>query len=268
MHAAAVFSLDPRRADEVLRTNQRATEIVFGEAVRLGLDPVVHVSSTVALTRRGGSDQSLPLGDIDLPYARSKRASEEVARDLQAQGPPVVSVYPGAVYGPHDPYLGDQLTRLMWVANGMLPFWPSGGALYVDVRDVARVVSAVMQPAEGPRRFVVPGHHVDGDMTHRAVSVATGLRRPHVRMPVKVAQLATHALDSLQRRLPPKVAVPAGREGVMLFARNTHFDDSPAREQLGIGPIPFEDSVRDSLRWLAETGRLRSRVARKVLAQR
>jgi nucleoside-diphosphate-sugar epimerase len=82
VHAAAVYSFDPRRATEVRRTNLRAAELVLRQAVAQGLDPVVHVSSTVALTRYGGSAAPLPLGDIVLPYIQSKIDSERVAREL------------------------------------------------------------------------------------------------------------------------------------------------------------------------------------------
>src|SRR5262245_52343977 len=47
VHAAGIFSLDPRRSEDMRRTNQRATELVLSSAVDRGLDPVVHVSTTV-----------------------------------------------------------------------------------------------------------------------------------------------------------------------------------------------------------------------------
>jgi dihydroflavonol-4-reductase len=49
LHAAAVFTTDPRAASRIRATNVRAVEIVLGAAVRVGLDPVVHVSSYTAL---------------------------------------------------------------------------------------------------------------------------------------------------------------------------------------------------------------------------
>jgi nucleoside-diphosphate-sugar epimerase len=61
----------------------------------------------------------LPLGDVELPYARSKIASEQVARRLQDAGAPVVTIYPGGVYGPHDPYRGEQSETLRWVLLGL-----------------------------------------------------------------------------------------------------------------------------------------------------
>src|SRR5262245_32486588 len=49
LHAASVFSMDTRRADEMRSVNVRGTEVVLGTARRLGLDPLVYVSSELAL---------------------------------------------------------------------------------------------------------------------------------------------------------------------------------------------------------------------------
>src|SRR5215470_11578099 len=40
LHAASVFSLDARKAGEMNAVNVRGTEVVFGAAHRLGLDPI------------------------------------------------------------------------------------------------------------------------------------------------------------------------------------------------------------------------------------
>ena len=58
--------------------------------------------------------------------------------------------YPGAVYGPHDPHLGDGLRRLRTILKGHYPIAPSGGYSIVDVRDVAKVHAAVLEPGRGP----------------------------------------------------------------------------------------------------------------------
>ena len=54
VHAAAVYSWDPRKADEMERTNAAATQAVLTGAVDAGVARIVHVSSTVALSRRAG----------------------------------------------------------------------------------------------------------------------------------------------------------------------------------------------------------------------
>jgi nucleoside-diphosphate-sugar epimerase len=62
----------------------------------------------------------------------------------------VVITYPGAVLGPHDPHLGDGLRRVRNILKGRYPIAPSGGYPIVDVRDVAAVHAAVLEPARGP----------------------------------------------------------------------------------------------------------------------
>jgi nucleoside-diphosphate-sugar epimerase len=256
VHAAALFSLDPRRSKEILSTNERATRTVLEAAVEAGCDPVVHISSTVSLLRRAGTDSSLPLGDLDLPYSRSKIASERVARTFQERGLPVVSVYPGSVYGPADPYLGEQATRLAWIARGLFPIWPTGGMHTVDVRDTAAVVEACLQPGRGPRRYVVPGHHMTGDDLYGTVGAAIGRRRPHVSLPARMVPAVTAPVDVLHRLLPARWRYPADREGAEIGARNTRFDTSPAEQDLGVHARPLEDSLRDTLTWLVDAGHL------------
>jgi nucleoside-diphosphate-sugar epimerase len=260
VHAAAVYSLDPRRVREVLETNERAAELVLASACAQGLDPVVHISSFAALTRMGGTGPDLPLGDIELPYCRSKVASERVARRLQDEGHPVVTVYPGAVLGPHDPYRGDQSERLRWQALGRFPIWARGAFHVVDVRTVADVVLAVLEPGRGPRRYVVPGTHADAATVYGTLARVQGRRRPYVTPPTAVLRVMSRFMGAVQRPLPRRLQAPTDLEGVELTVRDNRFDDSPARTELGVVPVPFEQSVRDTLAWMVEAGRLPRRL--------
>jgi dihydroflavonol-4-reductase len=265
VHAAAVFSLDARRAQEVLRTNARAAELVLGSAADAQLDPVVHVSSTVALTRRGGSGPDLPLGDLEWPYARSKVASEVIARRLQDDGAPVVSVYPGSVYGPHDPYRGVQSELLRWILRGLFRTYPAGLIHTVHVRTVAETVLAVLEPGRGPRRYVVPGVAVDAGTLYGTIEQVTGRRLRYVVLPLGVGLPSARLTALLQRPLPARWHYPADPEGAVVNACATTFDTRPARIELGVEPVPFEQCIRDTARWLVESGRLRPRYAGKAL---
>lgn len=261
VHAAAIYSLDPRRSAEIERTNVEAAENVLGEAVRARLSPVVHISTYAVLVRKGGSDPSLPLGDIDYPYTRSKILSEQVARGFQAAGNPVVTVYPGATLGPHDPYRGDQSERLRWLAAGRLPTWPSGRTHYTDVRDVAALVAAVVNNSREPRRYVVPGHFVDGKMIFGALERATGRRYPFVTVPASMMLAMLQPMGLLQRRLPGQWTLPAYAESVDILRRGTEFDTSAASDEFDVHARPFDETVRDTVRWLVESGRLPAKYA-------
>ena len=259
VHAAAIFSLDPRKAQAMLDTNANATRIVLSAALARGCDPAVHISSSVALMRHGGSGPDLPLGDIEHAYSRSKVLSEVEARKLQDAGEPVVTIYPGAIFGPGDPYVGSQTERFLWLVRGWFPVWSKGGVLATDVRDTADVVAAVMEPGLGARRYVVPGIHMTGKDLYGAVAKAIGRRRPHVDVPARMGLMSSKVVDLVQARLPARFHYPADSEGAEMAVRDTRLDDSVARRDLGVTPIPFEQSVRDEIAWAVDAGHLPAR---------
>src|SRR5690606_23199516 len=126
LHAAAVYNLDTRTNRETRATNVPGARIVLDAAVAHGCDPIVHVSSTLTLLRRGSTaSPDSPLTAVRATYTASKVESERIARALQDQGAPVVIIHPGGVLGPHDPHLSDQMRRLADVLRGRYPMWPS-----------------------------------------------------------------------------------------------------------------------------------------------
>ncbi|MQA74410.1 MAG: SDR family NAD(P)-dependent oxidoreductase [Solirubrobacterales bacterium] len=153
VHAASVYSLDVRDARTTERVNVPGTENVLGEAARRGLDPIVYVSSTIAFLPGNGTrvGPESPVGDPAMAYARSKAAAERVARAHQERGDPVAIVYPGQVWGPCDPYLGETLELARNVLKRRLPVLPRGGHHIVDVRDVAATILALCEGGRGPR---------------------------------------------------------------------------------------------------------------------
>jgi dihydroflavonol-4-reductase len=54
VHAGSVYSLDSRDAGRIRQVNVRGTDLVLGAAHRAGLDPIVYVSSIVAMLPSGG----------------------------------------------------------------------------------------------------------------------------------------------------------------------------------------------------------------------
>jgi nucleoside-diphosphate-sugar epimerase len=260
VHAAAVYNLDARAYPEIGRTNVRGAETVLDAAGRHGCDPIVHVSSFVALLRRGATvTPDAPLSTVRTPYVRSKVDSEAVARRLARAGAPVVVVQPGATLGPHDPHVGDQARRLRDLLRGRYPMWPSGGMHTVDVRDVARVVAAALVPGRGPRSYLVPGHHVDARTMLDTLRAVTGRRLPVLVTPAALMLPITRLATAAQRVVP--VHLPAEYEGVLTFASDTRCDDSAARTALGVRPRPLAETYRDAIRWLHSAGLLTDRQA-------
>jgi nucleoside-diphosphate-sugar epimerase len=257
LHAASVFSMDPRRADEMGSVNVAGTDTVLGSAHRMGLDPIVHVSSELALLPPEDGQvltPESPVGRSRWPYCRSKSDSELVARRYQDVGAPVVSVMPAAVWGPHDPHFGEGVTLATNVLKRRVPVVPPGGMHIVDVRDVAAALVRVMTLGGRQRRYLVGGHYISMPDLVRTLADLSGRRLPCVTLPPRFLASFGRTADFAQRHL--RAQLPWSGEGIWVLNCAARCDDSKARTELAFEPRPLRDTLGDTIRWLVEVGRL------------
>jgi dihydroflavonol-4-reductase len=257
LHAASVFSMDPRKADEMRAVNVRGADVVLGTAYRLGLDPIVHVSSELALLPPADGEVLTPDSSVKQPrwpYCRSKADSELVARRYRALEAPVVSVLPAAVWGPHDPHFGEGATLATNVLRKRYPIVMPGGMHIVDVRDVAAALAAVMERGRGPRAYMVAGHYVSMPELIRTLADLTGRRIRFVILPAWFLAAFGRAADAAQRRL--RARLPWNAEGIWVMNCAARCDDSTSRGELGLEPRPLRETFADTVRWLVEAGHL------------
>lgn len=259
LHAGAVFSFDTRDHRAMRETNAAGTETVLTAALEAGADPVVHVSSVVALMP--SRTPLTPQSEVGRPreaYMASKADSERIARRLQEEGAPVTITYPSAVLGPDDPKLGDQTVRLRNVLKGLMPMWPLGGFPIGDVRDTAALHAALFTPGQGPRRFLGPGRYLSTRDYVKTVRAVTGRAVPTVYLPAR-GMLAVGGLVGLVQRAVP-VHLPAEYGAIYTCACATRLD-GPSAEPLGIAPRPAAETFADTIGWLHGQGQLSARQA-------
>ena len=247
VHSAALVATDPRQTDLMLETNMAGAQNVLGQAVELGLDPIVHVSSFTALFHPGLQTLSadLPVVGGSDGYGQSKAQVEIYARGLQDAGAPVNITYPGMVLGPP---VGDQFGEAgegvkealqMRVIPGR-----GGGWLIVDVRDVAALHAALLEPGRGPRRYMAGGHRVSVTELAQMLGQAAGIRMLSVPVPDTALRAAGSVLDQAKRWLPIDTAFTAA--GMQYYTQIPASDDSPSERELHI-------HYRDPLTTLADT---------------
>jgi nucleoside-diphosphate-sugar epimerase len=257
LHAASVYSFDPRRHDEMRAVNRRGTEVVLAAARDAGVDRIVHVSTFGALLPASGPVTSAtPVGRPREPYLATKAEAEAVARLHQGQGAPVIITYPPAVLGPHDPHLGDQTSRIRDVLRGLMPIWPDGGFPIGDVRDLATLHATLLTTGRGPARFVGQGRYVRTRELLGALRRVTERRLPAVQLPASMLLPVGRLAGLAQRILPVHVPVEYGAIYTCKVARP--LDATDADRLLGRPGRPLEDTLTDTVRWLHRSGRLTS----------
>lgn len=179
----------------------------------VGCDAALHAAGVV------GPDTPPAPGRSD--YARTKAYADSAARRLQSEGAPVVVTYPSSVVGPAF-HTSIGVTQRGWGPIVRYRAAPRlrGGMQMVDVGDVARVHTALMQPGRGPKRYVCGGVMLTFD--RMVDTLQSARRRPIRRIPlspglfrgvVRVADFAGRWLPlaeglSYEAALLPTAAVP------------------------------------------------------------
>jgi dihydroflavonol-4-reductase len=247
VHSAALVATDPRQTNEMLTTNMQGAQNVLGQSVELGLDPIIHVSSFTALFRPG-----LEMLTADLPvvggadgYGTSKAQVEIYARGLQDAGAPVNITYPGMVLGPP---VGDQFGEAgegvkaalqMHAVPGRSAAW-----LVVDVRDLAALHAALLEPGRGPRRYTAGGHRVPASELANMLGQIAGTPIVAVPIPDTALRVAGAVLDRAGRFLP--FDTPFTSAGMQYYTQMPASDDSPGERELGITYRDPQETMADT----------------------
>ncbi|HET6817625.1 MAG TPA: NAD-dependent epimerase/dehydratase family protein [Mycobacteriales bacterium] len=234
LHMAGIVAVDDRREADMWRVNVEATRALVAAAVDRGVDPIVQVSSYVALfpSATGVIGPDTPTAAGRSAYGRTKAAADRFLRGLQEQGAPVVVVYPPGIVGPA---LGDRpgiaaegwapllRHRTTVTVRGIMPM--------VDVRDIAELFAAVMSPGGGPRRLPCGGQVLTFDEVLDVLEGATGRTFRRVRVGPRTFRGMGRAFDAAARVLP--LPPSFSYEAAWLLTQGQRVDDSAALAALG-----------------------------------
>jgi NADH dehydrogenase len=207
VHLAAYYDLSLGEHVEYERTNVRGTRNVLALAGTLGLRRFVFTSSVAACAfppPGGCVDEATP-PDGDGPYARSKRAGEELVREVRDRVPACI-VRPGAVFSEWGEFPALDALLSTWCAGGLRGRLLGGrgesAVPYVHVEDVADFFALLAARPESldPAETLIAAP--DGCTTHRELFVAAtrylprGPRGP-LPVPRTVARLGMTLLERL-----------------------------------------------------------------------
>jgi nucleoside-diphosphate-sugar epimerase len=252
---------------DVLEANLAGVRNVIGGAVERGIDPPIYISSVGAMFPPSGPVIRVddPIGEHETVYGRSKAEGERYVRSLQAQGAAVTNIYPGGVYGPRDPVIGETMKGLR---DAIRFGWPitTGGVSIVDARDVAHIVAACLEPGRGPRRYMASGHFLTWSEFTDCCEMLTGKKMRRVPAPPVVVRAFGRAIDVLQRLLP-FFEYPLTHEAALFLTQLVPGDNSATEKDLGIEFRPTAETLSDSIRWLAEAGELGPKHAGRLAAE-
>jgi dihydroflavonol-4-reductase len=257
-HVAGTTSMRSGDTERVFAVNVGGTRNVVEEALRAGVEQLVHTSSAGAVgpARPGGTadeTQSFTAGHLGIAYINSKHEAEVEALRAAARGLSVVVVNPTFVLGPDDPS-GTSNALVKRVLLRQIPFYVDGGLNIVDVRDVATGHLQASRKGKPGERYILGGRNFTIGRLFADIGRIAGIPPP----PVKVPPNLTIAAINAARRVG--LPVPISADEVRSAEHWWTYRSTKAKKELGFKPRPHEETLEDAVAWQRE--RLGDRVGR------
>jgi farnesol dehydrogenase len=242
VHTGALVSAwrpDPSEFDAV---NVGGLQSVLAAARARRVPRIVYTSSFLALPP-AGSPQALTANH----YQRTKVAARDVARRAAAEGAPIVTLYPGVIYGPGPATEGnlvgrlmqDQLTGRLTAVIGGEHIWS-----FAFVDDVADAHVAAATHETPGHEYTIGGVNAPQQTIYEFVHERRGRAVPP-RLPYPIATagaFAMQAFTALTRR-PPLLT----RGIVDILRRDWPLDSAAAARDLGLRITPLADGLERTL---------------------
>ena len=250
-HCAAMVSFRKRDYSLMLKTNRGGTANVVNCALTNGVKRFCHVSSTAAV---GKTYNETGVGyvvetnkwdpeDNHSGYAITKYLSEnEVWRGIE-EGLNAVIINPSVIIGPGN-WNESSLSIFKTLSNG-LQFYTEGANAFVDVRDVVKVIKAlVSNPSAYGQRFLCTGSNVTFKQLFNEACVHMNRKPPRF--------LAGKFLSGLAWRISAILSLFIGKQTVTKDSARSaqaivRYDSKKLSSYLSFEFTEFKETVRNTV---------------------
>jgi dihydroflavonol-4-reductase len=262
-HVAASYHLWLRDYAPMYAANVEGTRNVLESAGKAGCSRIVYTSTVgcIGLPKEVNgvvtpTNEDTPVSGAQMSnhYKRSKWQAEQVARELAANGLPVVIVNPSAPIGPRDVKPTPTGKVIVDFLKREMPAYLDTGLNWAHVRDVA--VGHILAAEKGRlgQRYILG--NAEGNWTMKeafaVLEEITGVPAPKFRVPYGVALMAAQVDEMISKVTgkPPKAPLA----GVRMAKYKMFFNPAKAIRELGLPQTPAKQALADAVEWFRCNG--------------
>jgi NAD+-dependent farnesol dehydrogenase len=253
VHMAALVKMWVRDRREFERVNVEGLVAAFQAAERQGVRRILYTSTIGVLGPTGpdARDETHERTEFlfRTDYERTKWLADLVVRERVKSGLPVITLYPGVVYGAGaqtqgnllDQLFRDYLAGRLKVRLGRAP----SRICYALTADVAEGHRLALDRGEPGRGYILGGENASQDELFGLLHELTGLRPPQAAVPFWVAETAGKAMRAWARLggRPPVITDGA----IATFRYHWAYSSDRAIRELGYRVTPLREGLRATL---------------------
>lgn len=255
-NAAGVVDYWRQGKDLMYHVNVDGTRNVMETALQVGIDRVVHTSSTAAMGIHPDEviDESFTFNvePERFVYGHSKYLAEEVALEYYRKGLPVVVVNPTTVIGPRDIRKVSSGVVVEVVHHKIPPLIPPGGTNVIPICDAAQGhIEAALKGKPG-ERYILGGVNITNYQLYKTIADVVGCGKKIKVMPRWQVSLIAALTDVLQPETSGPVPLTGDR--LRLESKTFYCDSSKARTAFDIPNTPLRITIGRTYEWYESMG--------------
>lgn len=251
-HCAALVSFYRRDFNKLMKINREGTSNIVNACLKNKVKKLCYVSSTAAI---GSSDSVVTeeskwkQSEKASGYSISKYSAEKEVWRGSEEGLNVVIVNPSMIFGAGD-WNESSLTIFKTIQKG-LPFYTSGSNAFVDVRDVVKVMIALMKSNISKERYLVTGTNISFKDAFKLIALKLGKKPANIAVPKWLISLTWIVSGIVSRIVGKKPTIT--KETANSAFNNTKYDSSKIIKELDIKFRSLEESIDNTIRFNLES---------------
>lgn len=260
LHCAGFVAIAPEWNQRVYDVNVTGTQNMIEQCLTHQAKKLVYVSSTGAIPEQPHGVKIKETNNFEPErvmgcYSQTKAIATRLVLDAAERGLDVSIIYPSGIFGPNDYGFSFVPQFIIDYTKGKMPAGISGSFNAVDVRDLAAGVIACALKSEKGAGYIMSGETVTLRELFNVVRQYAGGPKVRLMLPIPIARFLAHIAGVIGKITKKPMLLTTFI--VYNLARNNDFDCSKAMRELGFSCRPFENTIRDTVQWLAAEGKLK-----------
>ena len=255
-HLAGKVSRDNEDAAEMNKIHLEGTRILCEAAKEAGVKTMILASSsgTIAVSEDEQIfDETFPQ-PVEIfsrwAYYASKYYQERTAiENFDGDGRKLVIMNPSLLLGPDDERLSSTKPVLDFLAR-KIPYSPSGGLSFVDVRDAAAAFISAVEKGRHQEKYLLGSANMTFADFFGRLARLSGVNAPMMKVPKKLAMAGSSLIESVFKNWGK--SSPVASKEVEQAEHFWYFDSSKAEEELGFAPRDPQETLNDTITYVRQ----------------
>lgn len=255
-HLAGKVSRDNEDAAAMNKIHIGGTRLLCEAAKEAGVSTMILASSSGTIAASEDEqvfDETFPQ-PVDVisrwAYYASKYYQERTALEsFTDEGQRLVILNPSLLLGPDDERLSSTKPMLDFLAK-KIPYTPSGGLNFVDVRDTAAAFISALEKGRHQEKYLLGSANMTFPEFFGRLERLSGISAPMLKVPKKLAMAGSTIIESVFKNWGK--ASPVASKEVEQAEYFWYFDSSKAEDELGFAPRDPQETLQDTISYLRE----------------